>query len=258
MAIKWRFLGPPAPLLLLLLLLFPSSAAAQQAVLSVVKSQENTNQWQGITTRLQVAGVSYCVIDLAVVKSAADWGSTAVLFLPNVETLTPTQAIALETWMRQGGRVISSGPVGNLSQPGVRQLLRSLLGAYWGFSLSTSSTLEPLKTTSQEWLHQTGLAGTVTGGVVIPASLTSQPAAFFSSQSSSLAVVTTDQSTFLGWRWGVDASSSVELDSAWLRAILSHYTQVGRCDNQCKLSISHSSGGNHSRAKSPPQASITV
>ena len=152
---KWGILLP------LCFLLFPSSAVAQQAVLSVVKSQENANQWTGITTRLQVAGVSYCVVDWPAVKNAADLGSTAVLFLPNVEVLTPVQAIALEEWMGRGGRVIASGPVGELSQPGVRQLLRSLLGSYWGFSLSTPSNLQPLQSTTQEWLRQTGLSGTV-------------------------------------------------------------------------------------------------
>ncbi len=210
----------------LCLLLFPGSATAQPAVLSVVKSQENANQWTGITTRLQVAGVSYCVVDLPSVKSAADLGSTAVLFLPNVETLTPVQAIALEDWMGRGGRVIASGPVGELSQPGVRQLLRSLLGAYWGFSLSTPSNLEPLQSTTQEWLRQTGLSGTVKGGVMIPAGLTSQPAAVWQSQDTPPAVVTTDQATVLGWRWGTDTASSVELDGAWLRAVLSHYVQL--------------------------------
>lgn len=113
-------------------LLFPCLAQAEQAVLGVVKSEENASQWTGITKRLQVAGVDYCVVDLPSVRSAADLGSRTVLFLPNVETLTPAQAIALEEWMSRGGRVIASGPTGNLSQPGVRQLLRSLLGAYWG------------------------------------------------------------------------------------------------------------------------------
>ena len=174
MAIKFCMLLSCLPFCFLI---FPGSAAAQQTVLSVVKSQENANQWAGIATRLQVAGVSYCVVDLPSVKSAADLGSTAVLFLPNIEILTPVQAIALQEWMGRGGRVIASGPVGELSQPGVRQLLRLLLGAYWGFSLSTPSNLEPLQSRTQEWLRQTGLSGTVKGGAVIPAGLTSQPAA---------------------------------------------------------------------------------
>ena len=206
------------------LVMLPATGA-EQGVLGVVKSEENANEWTGITTRLQAANVAYCVIDLPSVKNAADLGDRRVLFLPNVESLTPEQAIALEDWMSQGGRLIASGPVGNLSQPGVRQLLRSLLGAYWGFSLSTPSNLQPLKTRTQQWVRQTGLGGTVHGGAIIPTGIASQTAAIWQSKDSPPAVVTTDQSTVLGWRWGVDAAAPVELDSAWLRAALSRYIQ---------------------------------
>ncbi len=221
-------LAPGSWVLTFYFLLFqPASAVAQQAVLSVVKSQENANQWTGITTRLQAARVGYCAIDLTSVKSAADFGNTAVLFLPNVETLTPTQAIALNDWVSRGGHIITSGPVGDLSEPGVRQMLRATLGAYWGFSLSSPSQLEPLRTSTQEtWLHSAGLAGIVSGGVVIPTGLTSQPAAIWRSKDSAPAVVITDQATVLGWSWGVDAESSAQLDSAWLRVLLNHYVQL--------------------------------
>jgi uncharacterized lipoprotein YddW (UPF0748 family) len=239
MLIKFPFSVPPLvqvklsfsrknPLFYLLFLasyfvLLPA-ARAENTVFGVVKSQENSDQWTGIATGLQAAGVGYCVVDLASVKSAADLGDRPVLFLPNIETLTPAQALALESWMSQGGRVIASGPVGNLSQPGVRQLLRSLLGAYWGFDLSKPSNLQPLRTRTQEWVRQDGLSGTVQGGVVIPASLTSKPAAIWQSKDSPPAVVTTERSTVLGWHWGVDAAS-LKLDSAWLQAALSRYIQ---------------------------------
>lgn len=202
------------------------AALAQEAVFGVVKSEENANQWQGITTRLQAAGVAYCVVDLPSVRSTADLGDRTVLFLPNIETITPGQAIALEGWMSRGGRVIASGPVGNMSQPGVRQLLRSLLGAYWGFNLSSPSNLQPLRTKTQEWVRQNGLSGTVQGGVIIPASLTSKPAAVWKSKDSPPAVVTTDRSTVLGWNWGVNTAAPAALDSAWLRAALGRYIQL--------------------------------
>jgi len=224
---KLYFLLPGTLVGVLLNLVVLPTAVAQQTVLGVIKSEENTNQWMGIKTRLQAAGVDYCAIDLSSVKSAADLGNTTVLLLPNIETLTPAQAIALNEWMSQGGHVIASGPVGNLSQPGVRQMLRSMLGAYWGFDLSTPSKLEPLRTREQEtWLHQNGLAGTVSGGVLIPTGLTSEPAAVWHSKNNAPAVVTTDQATILGWQWGTDAASSVQLDSAWLRVLLSHYIQL--------------------------------
>lgn len=206
------------------LLLLPA-ARAENAVLGVVKSQDNSNQWTGITNSLQAAGVGYCVVDLPNVRNAADLGDRPVLFLPNIETLTPAQALALEAWMSRGGRVIASGAVGNMSQPGVRQLLRSLLGAYWGFNLSTPSNLQPLRIKTQEWVRQNGLSGTIQGGVVIPASLTSKPAAIWQSKDSPPAVVTTERSVVLGWQWGENAASK-ELDSAWLRAALSRYVGV--------------------------------
>lgn len=242
------------------------TVGAEPAVLGVVKSEENANQWTGITTRLQVAGVAYCVIELPSVKSAADLSDRTVLFLPNVETLTPTQAIALEEWMSRGGRVIASGPVGNLSQPGVRQMLRSLLGAYWGFSLSTPSNLQPLKTRTQQWVRQAGLGGTVRGGVVIPTGITSQPAAIWQSKDSPPAVVTTERSTILGWRWGVNAAAPVELDSAWLRAAISRYIKLSsaattidsaRTPKNCNGTVA-TALANKPKPATPPQNTVST
>jgi uncharacterized lipoprotein YddW (UPF0748 family) len=199
------------------------ATAAEELVLSIVQSPENANQWTGITNRLQAAGVKYCVIPLADVRSAADWGERRVLFLPNVESLTPTQAITLEEWMSKGGRLIASGPVGSLSAPGVRQLLRTLLGGYWGFSLNDTQQLQPAKTKlKEEWANQTGLFGKVHGGVVIPDNLTTS-AAIWNSQDNPAAVVTTERSTLFGWRWGVDTAAAPELDSAWLKAALNRH-----------------------------------
>jgi len=227
---KITFLTPGFLLLAANFLLFPASVRAQ-AVLGVVKSEENANQWTEIKSRLRVAGVPYCVIELPTVRSAADLSDRPVVFLPNIETITPAQAIALEEWMSRGGRVIASGPVGNLSQPGVRQLLRSLLGAYWGFNLSTPSTLQPLRTNTQEWVRQAGTDGVVLGGVVIPTGINSKPAAIWQSKDNPPAVVTTDRSTVLGWQWGVNAAAPVELDTAWLRAAISRYTPLAAAGN---------------------------
>ncbi len=203
--------------------ILPVTAATEEPVLSVVYSQENANQWTGITDRLQTIGVKYCVIPLNDVKSGADWGDRRVLFLPNVETLTPTQAIALEEWMSKGGRLIASGPVGSLSAPGVRQLLRSLLGGYWGFSISDTEQIKPTKTKIPEWANQTELFGKVRGGVVVPNDMGSESPAVWNSKDNPAAVVTTERSTLLGWRWGTDTASTAGLDNAWLKAALNHY-----------------------------------
>ncbi|MBG1243008.1 family 10 glycosylhydrolase [Nostoc sp. NZL] len=214
--------------------ILPVTAATEEPVLSVVHSQENASQWTGITDRLQAIGVKYCVIPLTDVKSGADWGDRRVLFLPNVETLTPTQAIALEEWMSKGGRLIASGPVGSLSSPGVRQLLRSLLGGYWGFSLSDTEQIKPTKTKIPEWANQTELFGKVRGGVVIPNDMGTQSPAVWNSKDNPAAVVTTERSTFLGWRWGTDTASAAGLDNAWLKAAINHYLTAPAPSNRMK------------------------
>ncbi|MEH1933963.1 MAG: family 10 glycosylhydrolase [Nostoc sp.] len=214
--------------------ILPVTAATEEPVLSVVYGQENANQWTGISDRLQAIGVKYCVIPLNDVKSAADWGDRRILFLPNVETLTPTQAIALEEWMSNGGRLIASGPVGNLSSPGVRQLLRSVLGGYWGFSLSDTEQIKPTKTNIPEWANQTELFGKVRGGVMILNDMGSESPAVWNSKDNPAAVVTTERSTLLGWRWGTDAASAAELDNAWLKAALNHYLTALPPSNRMK------------------------
>lgn len=214
--------------------ILPVRAATEEPALSVVYGQENANQWTGISDRLQAIGVKYCVIPLNDVKSAADWGDRRILFLPNVETLTPTQAIALEEWVSKGGRLIASGPLGNLSSPGVRQLLRSLLGGYWGFSLSDIEQIKPAKTNIPEWANQTQLFGKVRGGVMIPNDMGTESAAVWDSKDNPAAVVTTERSTLLGWRWGTDAVSAAELDNAWLKAALNHYLTAPPPSNRMK------------------------
>ncbi|MGQ4648268.1 family 10 glycosylhydrolase [Lyngbya aestuarii] len=199
------------------------AAGAQTAQLGVVKSLDNNGHWPGISQRLLSTGVDYCIVDLAQVEQASDLGSTQLLFLPNIELLKPTQLAALRAWMDQGGRLIVSGPMGTLSQPEVRQRLRSLLGAYWGFALTKPSALEPLPGDTQNWVNQDGLVGTILGGAVIPADTNSATAAVWSEQEKSPAVITTDKSTFFGWRWGLNSVASVEVDSAWLRAALERY-----------------------------------
>ncbi len=199
--------------------------AVETPVLGVVRSEENAQNWQVITTRLQASGINYCVIDLASVRSATDLSDRPVVFLPNVETISPAQAIALETWMSKGGRVITSGAIGNRSQPGVRQLIRSLLGAYWGFGFKAPSKLQPLKTNSQPWVKD-ALGGTAWGGSVIPTGTTSQTAAVWQAPNTPSAVVTTERTTLLGWNWGTNAATAAEFDTAWLKAALGRHVKL--------------------------------
>ena len=203
-------------------LVSPLSALAGSASFGVVRSGDNATQWVGITTRLNQSGIPYCVVDLQNVQKSADLNGPTVLFLPNVESLTQEQAIALSEWMKKGGRLIASGPVGNLSPPDVRQTLRGVLGAYWAFPLSQPSSLKP-KTQTHQKKTQATLRGTIHGGVVIPTALSSQTAATWSISDNPPAVVTTNRTTFFGWRWGVDSVASPQIDLAWLQTALNRY-----------------------------------
>lgn len=213
-------------------LVLQPSISAETARLGVVKSPENERYWSDITKRLQATGVDYCIVDFSKVRQASDWGSPQLLFLPNIERLEPTQLTALQDWMNQGGRVIVSGPMGVLSQPEVRNQLRSLLGSYWGFDLKKRSTLEPIGTQTPSWMRQAGTAGNIRGGVVIPTDLNALTAAVWSQSENSPAVVTTNQSTILGWRWGVNEVASPAIDSAWLKAALSRYNLTPNPSNK--------------------------
>ncbi|MCP2732034.1 glycoside hydrolase family 10 protein, partial [Limnofasciculus baicalensis] len=200
-----------------------SATSAQTVQLGVVKSPDNQGYWSGITARLNKTGVDYCIVDWTQVEQVSDFGSPQVLFLPNIEQLEPSQLLALQEWMRQGGATIVSGAVGVLSQPTIRNRLRSLLGAYWGFALTQSVNLEPLSTNTETWVSATGLASKIQGGVLIPVNVNSTTVAVWNQKENPPAVVTTDKSTFLGWRWGVDGVAGAEVDSAWLRATLFRY-----------------------------------
>ncbi|AKG24609.1 hypothetical protein IJ00_12650 [Calothrix sp. 336/3] len=226
-------------------LTLPTIAAEPEAVLSIVQSSENANQWSGIINRLQGAKVKYCVIPLDEVKNMADWGDRPVLFLPNIENLSPTQAIALEEWMSKGGRLIASGPVGSVSAPGVRQLLRSLLGGYWGFSLDKTQTLQPPKDKTPRWANKTELFGKVQGGVVINDSSSAQTVAVWNNQNNQVGVLATPRSTFFGWRWGVDTASSPALDTAWLETALKRHVEkdsiniskIAEANSKCSTTV---------------------
>lgn len=197
---------------------------AETVPLGVVKSPENQGYWSGITTRLQSTGVAYCVVDFAQVRQASDLGNTQLLLLPNIERLAPAQLVALQDWMSKGGRVIVTGPMGTLSPPDVRNQLRTLLGAYWGFALTKPSSLAPLRLNKPTWIQSSGLGGTIQGGVVIPAGLNSITAAIWSqSDNNPPAIVTTEKSTFFGWNWGVEQVAPTAVDSAWLKAALGRY-----------------------------------
>ena len=220
-------IGTLASTLLNLSIIFPSPSFAE-VVLGVVRSSENSPDWVKITTRLWESGIAYKPINLEQIKSAADLAGVNVLFLPNIETLTPAQIKVLEAWASQGGRLIASGPVGRSSPALVRQSLRSLLGAYWAFPLTQRAAPQPRTrcrdlacTTSSNWVPAEQQNASVQGGVLIPADANSQTVATWKDSSGSSAAIATDRATYLGWRWGSDGSAKV--DTAWLRASIARW-----------------------------------
>ncbi|MEG3936308.1 family 10 glycosylhydrolase [Microcoleus sp. T3_B1] len=220
-------IGTLASTLLNLFILFPSPSFAE-VVLGVVRSSENSPDWVKITTRLWESGIAYKPINLEEIKNLADLTGVNVLFLPNIETLSPTQIKVLEAWVSQGGRLIASGPVGRSSPALVRQSLRSLLGAYWAFPLTQPATPQPRSrcrdlacTTSSSWMPPEQKNASVQGGVLIPADANSQTIATWKDSSGSSAAIATDRATYLGWRWGSEGSANV--DKAWLQASIARW-----------------------------------
>ena len=220
-------IGTLASTLLNLFILFPAPSFAE-VVLGVIRSSENSPDWVKITTRLWESGIAYKPINLEEIKSTTDLAGVNVLFLPNIETLTPAQIKVLEAWASQGGRLIASGPVGRNSPALVRQSLRSLLGAYWAFPLTQQATPQPRTrcrdlacTTSSNWIPAEQKNSSVQGGVLIPTDANSQTIATWKDSSGSSAAIATDRATYLGWRWGSDGSANA--DKAWLRASIARW-----------------------------------
>ncbi len=58
--------------------------------------------------------------------------------------------------------------------------------------------------------------------------------AVWNSKDNPAAVVTTERTTFFGWRWGTDTASAAELDNAWLKASINHYLTALAPSNRIK------------------------
>ena len=203
------------------LLITPSYALLGKV--GVVKSADNQQQWVSIRNRLLATNIQFCLIEAEEWKTAEDLRNVRTLFLPNVETITGQQAEALETWVRGGGNLIISGPTGNLSESSVKEDLQALFGAYWGFTNSRTSSLRVEDSTQFPLLNPSNLNESLVGGVIIRSSITAQPVAVWLTENSPPAVVVNEQTTYLGWRWGIEGVTSATFDVSWLKAVLSRY-----------------------------------
>lgn len=217
-----RIIGLGSLVLPLSLIANPAFAFMDQ--LGIVRSTYNQKQWAEITSRLNLMNIDYCILNAEELQSAADLDNVRVLLLPNVENITYAQARSLETWMLQGGKVIVTGPTGNLANAEVREQLQSLFGASWNYALPVATKLQPQA--EQAWISYDGLTANLRGGVLqLNQELPSETAAVWSADGTPPAVVFNDGAIFLGWRWGVDAVSSMATDIAWLTAALNYHGQ---------------------------------
>lgn len=184
--------------------------------LGVVRSGDNREQWSAIAHRLEDLDLQYTVIDVESLDSADSLTGITVLFLPNVETLDSAQVITLGNWINQGGRVITSGAVGQDSAYGVQRALRSLLGAYWASDLDQP---EPLISSMNTGGELEAIA--IQGGVLQASGLSAQPLATWAEHSSAdrAAVIATSRTVLLGWEWGTDTASE-DIDTFWFKTAL--------------------------------------
>ncbi|MEL4895904.1 family 10 glycosylhydrolase [Crocosphaera sp. Alani8] len=210
-----------SPIIASSFLISPSHALLPRV--GVVRSPENNQHWTSIRNRLLSTGLQFCLIESENWRTAEDLRNVSIVFLPNVENINGQQAAALESWMERGGNLIISGPTGNLSESAVRDQLRDLFGAYWGFPNSRRSTMRVEDPSSLALVNPTNLSDTLIGGVVIPNASTAQPLAVWLTQDKPPAVIVNEQTVFLGWRWGVNGVSSSSFDVNWLKTILNRY-----------------------------------
>jgi uncharacterized lipoprotein YddW (UPF0748 family) len=214
-----------------------TQAQVQEAIaLGVVRSSSNSAHWETITTQLSAANLSYQPLEWRQIRQVSDLVNVRILFLPSVESISTRQVNILREWVDNGGHLIVSGPIGISSAANVQNELRSLLGAFWAFSLTQPTELQLASISSSEWIEAMEAANLTDGGIIVPTGLSSRTIATWTeitpddrrnasdsldfSLRGSAAVVSTPQTTFLGWEWGSQTSGVPEFDAVWLKAAI--------------------------------------
>ncbi|WP_244350871.1 glycoside hydrolase family 10 protein [Thermostichus vulcanus] len=172
--------------------------------------------WANIERQLQRSSLTYQVIDQL---NPAVLQGRKIVFLPNVNRLTPAQATALSEWMqREGGQVIVSGPLEIPAE--ARDPLRNLIGAYWSGDIPIAS---PVRLTgfAGEWARGVTANDAIAGGALLPTGTESRLTAVWEGVGGdAYAVIASRQSVYLGWRWGEFPDETAQLDRQWLQAAL--------------------------------------
>ena len=233
---------------------------------SVAFENDNETLHASISNRLNQINRPFHHLDWERVRQLDDLENIDVLFLPSIKTVTPRQLRVLDAWLEQGGQLIVSGHLGELSSSNVQAQLRSLLGVYWAFALPEASQLRvrdrhPLSDGMAD-------ASAIEGGVIVPTRLGSRTIATWQTSNEvsvrqgsgdngisrrvnvgsagAPAIVVTENTTFLGWNWGVQTETDEDFDVAWLQSVLptGEFTAV----SQEEIST---------RQQTPPQARST-
>lgn len=172
--------------------------------------------WANIERQLQRSGLNYRVIDQL---NPVSLRGRSIVFLPNVNRLTPAQAIALSEWMQQeGGQLILSGPLEIPVE--ARDPLRNLIGAYWSGDIPIPSSVR-LTEFAGEWARGVTAHDATAGGALLPTGTASRLIAVWEGVGGdAYAVIASRQSVYLGWRWGEFPEETAQLDQQWLQAAL--------------------------------------
>lgn len=229
-------------------------ASSQTVQLGVVKTEENTPHWAEIVSRLREMNIDYCTVELSHFPQQLALSELNILFFPNLKTWSYIEVKTLEDWLNQGNKVIVSGETGANSSPDLKNKLRSLLGAYWGFALTTNTTLNPVTIQQQDWLNLRPPTDQIAGGVVIPFGVNSYTAAVWNTSGSLPAVVMGDRTVFMGWEWGKNEVAPSRLDQIWLRGILHHYGTLP--PSQTKTGMLCSARISQTETISPPPQNV--
>jgi uncharacterized lipoprotein YddW (UPF0748 family) len=208
-----------------------------------VAIEEDHVRWQSpISDRLERINQPFQFIEWDRVQQLDDIRDVDLLLLANIQQISQRQLQVLDQWIEQGGELIISGHLGEQSSSLLQARLRSLLGAYWAFSLPETARLQV-----DEDHPQHGVAGapSIDGGIIVPTRLGSETLATWEPASNGAvqqrrrgegfsrrinvgntgapAVVKTEVATFIGWNWGNPQITNAEFDAVWLQSILPHH-----------------------------------
>ncbi len=194
--------------------------AATEVRFAVVReaATENDPQWMKVKAALR--GLSFRIIPLAELDETKLQG-VAVLFLPNVRIFSPTEVVALQTWVTKGGKLIVSGSVAQASSPEIQQQLQSLIGAAWIADLEVATDLD-LDSRAAFW-KRSDTRSLVQGSGVLQTGTPALPTiAHWDTPQQTPAVLGNNRITYLGWQWG-SGGNTITFDRGWLTATVESY-----------------------------------